>query len=203
MAKNKNIIRYILLIAAFVSGIELYALTPTALPPDPPETSFPINRDGQGQALKGKLRERISEVYSSQIGIRERTNQNDGKEVEMYLASAGLAKGNPWCAGFVTWSYKTAGIKAVKSGYSPAWFPREKVIWQNQKGETPRQADVFGIYFASKGRVAHVGFIDAWQDGNYAVTVEGNTNEGGSRDGDGVYRKRRLKRQIYIISRWL
>lgn len=121
----------------------------------------------------------------------------------MYLASAGLSKGNPWCAAFVTWTFKTAGVKAVVSGYSPAWFPTGKTIYTNGKGQTPARADVFGLWFASKGRIAHVGFIDSWGQGSYVITVEGNTNEGGSREGDGVYRKRRLKKQIYKVSRWL
>ena len=137
------------------------------------------------------------------MGIREHTNRNDGREVEMYLASAGLSKGNPWCAAFVTWTFKTAGVKAVVSGYSPAWFPGAKTIYSNHKGQPPNKGDVFGLWFASKGRIAHVGFIDSWGDGSYVITVEGNTNEGGSREGDGVYRKRRLKKQIYKVSRWL
>lgn len=51
--------------------------------------------------------------------------------------------------------------------------------------------------------VAHVGFIDAWPDGDYVITVEGNTNMAGSREGDGVYRKRRPKQSIYQVSRWV
>lgn len=184
MAKNKNFIRYILVAVICACSTVLYAF-------DHPST------------IKGELREKVATVYSSQVGIRERTNQNDGKEVEMYLASAALKKGNPWCAAFVTWTYKQSGVKAIRSGYSPAWFPKEKVIWQTGKGQSPNRADVFGLWFANKGRVAHVGFIDAWDEGNYAITVEGNTNEGGSRDGDGVYRKRRLKKQIYKVSRWI
>lgn len=185
MAKNKNILRYLLVAAICIGSAQLYAVT---APPTPPT---------------GELREYVAQVYGSQVGIREKTNNNDGREVEMYLASAGLKKGNPWCAAFVTWTYKQSGVKAMVSGYSPAWFPSSKVIWKNNKGQSPAQADVFGLWFANKGRVAHVGFIDAWKDGDYAVTVEGNTNEGGSREGDGVYRKRRLKRQIYVISRWI
>ena len=46
------------------------------------------------------------------------------------------------------------------------------------------------------------GFIDK-KDGNYYITVEGNTNEAGSREGDGVYRKRRHIKTIYAISRWI
>lgn len=66
---------------------------------------------------------------------------------------------------------------------------------------TPSPGDVFGIWFPEKGRIAHVGFIDEWGE-KYAVTVEGNTNEAGSRDGDGVYRKRRPISSLYKISRY-
>lgn len=65
----------------------------------------------------------------------------------------------------------------------------------------PRKGDVFGIYFPDKKRIAHVGFVDSWDD-KYVITVEGNTNEAGSREGDGVYRKRRLVGSIYQVARW-
>lgn len=150
-------------------------------------------------------RDRVVKIYSGEIGVRELTGHNDGDRVVEYLKSANLTKGNPWCAAFVTWTFKKAEVKAVVSGYSPSWFPSKNTIYTrgNKSNLTPQQADVFGIWFSSKKRIAHVGFIDVWPVGSFAVTVEGNTNEAGSREGDGVYRKRRLKSQIYKVSRWL
>lgn len=147
----------------------------------------------------------VADIYSSQIGVRELTGHNDGKQVEEFLHSCNLSKGNPWCAAFITWTFKKAEVKAVVSGYAPNWFPRQSVIYTRGQmhNKIPNQADVFGIWFPSKKRIAHVGFIDEWLDGSFAITVEGNTNEAGSREGDGVYRKRRLKSQIYKVSRWL
>ncbi|MCU0383758.1 MAG: hypothetical protein MUF68_06795, partial [Cyclobacteriaceae bacterium] len=40
----------------------------------------------------------IKESYDSQLGVREATGKNDGKAVEMYLATVNLTKGYPWCA---------------------------------------------------------------------------------------------------------
>ena len=65
-----------------------------------------------------------------------------------------------------------------------------------------QRGDVFGIYYPRQNRIAHVGFIDGQQEG-FFITVEGNTNANGSRNGDGVYRKRCSVRTIYKISRWL
>ena len=45
------------------------------------------------------------------------------------------------------------------------------------------------------GRVAHVGLVEK-SEGDWLVTIEGNTNGGGSRDGDGVYRRRRLAANV-------
>jgi hypothetical protein len=67
---------------------------------------------------------------------------------------------------------------------------------------TPQTADVFGLFFPEKGRIAHVGFVDDWQD-PWLITVEGNTNVLGSREGDGVYRKRRLVRSVYKVARYV
>lgn len=144
----------------------------------------------------------IIETYTSQIGIRELSGNNDGSDVEMYLRSTGLGKGHAWCAAFVNWVYVRNEIKGPHSAaWSPSWFPEGKVV-ANEHG---LRGDVFGIYFKSKKRIAHVGFLD--EDFNNekstVLTVEGNTNEAGSREGDGVYRKRRNKNQISKISCWL
>ena len=142
--------------------------------------------------------------YTSYIGVREATGQNDGREVAMFLQSVGMEPGYAWCAAFVNHCLEKAGVKTVKSAWSPSWFPEGKVIWSAQvRKMIPQPGDVFGIYFAKKKRIAHVGFIHQWTNGSGCVTVEGNTNLEGSREGDGVYKKWRLKAQIHSISNWI
>ena len=148
----------------------------------------------------------VQKIYTAEIGVKELTGHNDGARVEEYLASCGLKRGQPWCAAFVCWTFKKAGVKAIISGYSPNWFTAKYVIWKRggKNNLTPQPADVGGLYFAEKGRIAHTFFIDEWKEGSSnAITVEGNTNSAGSREGEGCYRKRRLKTQLYKISRYL
>jgi hypothetical protein len=143
-------------------------------------------------------------TYESQIGVREKGN-NSGTEVEMYLASAGLAKGNPWCASFIQWSImQCTDIKIESAGWVPSWFPKKKLIFvRGQIDLKPPQAgDLIGIWFADKGRLAHIGFFES-ESNDFTTSVEGNTNEAGSREGDGVYRKKRITRTIHSIYRWL
>jgi hypothetical protein len=66
----------------------------------------------------------------------------------------------------------------------------------------PQKADVFGIYFSKLGRIAHVGFIQEWGS-RIVITVEGNTNDQGSREGTCVASKRRPTRTIYKVSRYI
>lgn len=150
----------------------------------------------------------VKNTYTAEVGVYEATGKNDGPRVEEYLSSVGRKKGDAWCAAFVHWTLKRCGITNIPySGWSPSWFTRNVVYKRGRTdNKIPQTADVFGLYFQNLGRVAHVGFIDSWAEGQYCTTVEGNTSDANTgnatREGGGVYKKRRLKRQIYIVSRW-
>ena len=73
---------------------------------------------------------------------------------------------------------------------------------QRKTYNSPQPADIFALWFPEKNRIAHTGFIDQWGD-TWLITVEGNTNTNGGREGDGVYRKRRLVRSIYQAARYV
>ena len=72
----------------------------------------------------------------------------------------------------------------------------------NRQQTTPGTGDIFGLFFPEMNRIAHVGFIDQWL-GDWLITVEGNTNDPGAREGDGVYRKRRAVKSIYQVARYI
>lgn len=173
-----------------ISLLLLFSVNLFASIPDPP-----------GESLKdlSLIREQVSITFHSQVGVSELTGRNDGVMVETYLASADLRRGDPWCAAFVNWCFEKNGVAGPDrlAGYSPSWFPKDR-----HSNDPPLRADVFGIYYASKGRIAHVGFIDRWCN-SYALTVEGNSNDSGSRDGTAVVKKRRLTRQLYATSNWI
>jgi len=155
-------------------------------------------------------REVLQRIDSGEIGEREKTNKNDGERIGEYLKYTGLPEGYAWCAAYVSWCFNEAGYKEPKTAWSPSLFPSKRIIWKrnggavirNGKSKAPEKGDVFGIYFTNLKRIAHAGFVDEWGD-TYVITVEGNTNEGNSRDGDGVYRKRRPVSSIYQVANWV
>ena len=147
------------------------------------------------------------------LDVREATGRNDGPQVAWILSHVELAEGFSWCGAFVYTAMAEAGVTLPAPARAYAWAPTwtaKHVIWKvsDLKALTPGPVepgpgDVFGLWFPSKQRVAHVGLITDWQPGNkYTLTIEGNTNNAGSREGDGVYAKRRLKSQLYRVSRW-
>lgn len=157
---------------------------------------------------RGKgVRQAIIDTALSQVGLREATGKNDGHAVEKYLKACGLGKGYAWCAAFLTWNFKVNHVKTVVTAWAPNWFPASKTLFKGRVRDAalnrvPEPCDVFGLWI--NNRIGHVGFIYRWpQNSKVVQTIEGNTNEAGSREGDGVYIKRRLKGQIYCVSRWV
>lgn len=154
-------------------------------------------------------RDSVVSVAQSAVGWKEATGNNDGENIDRILASVGL-KGtrNPYCAAFCVFCYQEAGFGSAipRSGWSPDLVANP--TWYRGRGETPRTADIFGIFFPSKNRVAHCGIIEKWANGT-AVTIEGNTNpqadEGSEadRNGEGVCRRWRPTMTIYAVKSYL
>ncbi len=151
--------------------------------------------------LSEEKRKCVKELYDSQVGVREIGGENRGAHVEMYLAITGLGPGYAWCSSFVSWVYFHTGVQAPISAWVPSFALKNKRIYQRGKflKQRPQSGDVFMIWYHKLNRPAHIGFVDQWGE-KWITTVEGNTNDNGSREGDGVYRKRRLKKQIWAVS---
>lgn len=149
----------------------------------------------QAKSDDAVLRKKLIELARTELGVRETTGNNDGKRVEQYLACAGLKKGQPYCAAFVSFVFKQAGFDAPRTGWSPALFPNDRLVKVAVSG------NVFGIYFPALKRIGHCGFIENSR-GDWLGTIEANTNIAGSREGDGVYRRIRHRRAIRSIADW-
>jgi uncharacterized protein (TIGR02594 family) len=152
-------------------------------------------------------RDCVVSTYKSQLGVTEATGKNDGPEVQAYLKTTGLKGNYPWCAAFVNWVLKKCGIKTINDARAGSWFKSEKIIYQRGKSsnKTPQSGDLCGFIWNGKF-IQHIGFIDKWGE-NSVITVEGNTTPQGegiqTREGDGVWRKRRMKRSIFVVADWI
>lgn len=145
----------------------------------------------------------IRSIYTAELGVREATGKNDGVRVEMYLKHAGVPKGSAWCAAFVKWCLDKAGIKNTITAWSPTAHNKNNIVYYKQVfKKSPTYGDVFTVYFISMKRIGHTGFFDGDAGGGMFYTVEGNSNDNGSREGIGVFKLKRRYKSIYSITRW-
>lgn len=143
------------------------------------------------------------EMARTQIGVREvPLGSNAGPQVKQYLASVDLPTGYAWCAAFVYWCNR----EACKKLGVPNIVPKTGGVlnmFNNAKGacitkidakngainpDAVRPGDIFVMQF--KGGVGHIGFVDKIS-GDTIITIEGNTDPAGGREGIGVFSKRR------------
>jgi hypothetical protein len=148
------------------------------------------------------MRQLVVDIAASQIGVVEQPHgSNRGPEVDVYIRSAGLdpAAGNfPWCVCFLYWVFNQAAkIKGVENplpktaGVIALWTLARRTDAQIvHKSEVSGQMVKPGMIFALDlgGGKGHAGLvIDV--SGDHIITIEGNTNPGGSSDGFGVFRR--------------
>jgi hypothetical protein len=117
-------------------------------------------------------------MANSQINVREKTGNNDGPDVEKYLALVGLGKGNSWCMAFVFWCVNEA---AKFYALANPLVKTAGVLHQYEtttclKTATPAPGDIFIMDFG--GGEGHTGFVTAI-NGDTISTIEGNTNNAG------------------------
>jgi len=144
----------------------------------------------------------IQAGYVSDIGVMELTGNNDGVRVEQLQKNCNVPKGSAWCACFVRWWFDACGVKTTITAWSPSAHNKNNVVWKQGWKKELQAADVFTLYYVKLGRIGHTGFVDRRVNETTVETVEGNTSPGGSREGQGVYRRKRAINSLYSITRW-
>ena len=178
--------------------------------------------------LTGNQRDDIINVALSQVGYYEGSYSGDysgaydsgyNNYVEYnYWYNSEISSGMPvggsyahWCATFVSWCAEMAGIpksilnRSTAAGHSSSYF---NIYFYSGSGTlnsssdnnyhflgynyTPKKGDLFYTRTWS-----HVGLV-VDVNGSYVTTVEGNTNDGGSADGIGVYKRTRAISSLYF-----
>lgn len=143
-------------------------------------------------ATKSKL---IS-ILKGEVGYHEGRNASGWDNHQKYSpAVPGLewSQDQPWCATFATWAYQTAGVK--KDTFPVTASVYTAMNWYKQHNRWSEYPSIGAqvIY----GRDKHTGIVIAF-DADTITTVEGNTNDNGSAEGDGVYIKHRQRRDAYV-----
>lgn len=147
------------------------------------------------------LAELIPQIALREVGVEEIDGTNCGPRVNEYKAATSLPADQewPWCAAFVCWVIREA-MRLAGGSYTfkrpttaSAWGMEGWSLAQDNSTQTkkPPQRDIQAgdiVVF----RFSHIGIALSGPDAaGYIDTVEGNTDSAGSREGGGVFRKRR------------
>jgi hypothetical protein len=144
-----------------------------------------------------------------QEGTRE-VGENWGPKVQAFLAAANVHTPNPWCAAFVNWCAEQEAAKlGVKSplelvpnqAYVQSYVDYGKAHGWVIPTKDAKAGDLICFFHKSEGRYAHIGFVTGWKDGQI-MTIEGNTNDEGSREGYEVAKRLRTVTSGVLILRW-
>lgn len=106
----------------------------------------------------------ILSVATQEIGRGEQGGNNKGKYVREYLNGK---EGLPWCAGFVSYCCKKAGLNV------PYLLGAKSFLKYGQGVSDPKPGDI--IVFSRQGG-GHVGIVEKVTEDSI-VTIEGNTGE--------------------------
>ena len=138
------------------------------------------------------------QVAQSQVGVQEQPKgSNSGPEVNAYLKSVNLGPGYAWCQAFVHWCYEQAagiGCPVVKTGgvllcwNNTSTAKKVMVVEAKQRPELIEPGMQFVMQFAHG--TGHTGIVEKVDAAARLIhTIEGNTNDDGSREGYEVARR--------------
>lgn len=146
--------------------------------------------------MSAALVARALEIAETQIGVRE-TGRNRGPEVDEYIRAAGLdLEGGdyPWCEAFIQWCYRHAAKDLGVENTLPRTASVVR-LWTRSpsraKSQEPTPGAIFCLAVPGSSR-GHAGFVvdvqwPAWR----IITIEGNSNDDGGREGVAVVKRSR------------
>lgn len=135
------------------------------------------------------------ELALAEEGVREH-GRNRGPEIDGYCREIGHDPENadPWCAVFVS-----AMVKRAASFFAiPVPIHLTAGVYtldEKSPAELHVSEPCAGSIFIKVGH-EHTGFVSGIGSDGTIYTVEGNTNPGGSSEGDGVYIRTRRREEL-------
>lgn len=145
------------------------------------------------------LSNKALQVAITQLGVEEiPRGSNWGAPVKGYLNRVGLNFPASWCMAFVYWCFdeasKQLAIKnpTVKTAGCLAHWNSPNAV--SKRVQTPQAGDIFIMDFG--GGLGHTGIVEKVDADGTLHTIEGNTNDTGSREGYEVCRRVRKKSQM-------
>jgi hypothetical protein len=130
-----------------------------------------------GGHAASRIRARIVDIAHHEIGVAERTTNDSPRIAQYRTATAGDPGPGPWCAYFVSWVARRAGVPIGSHGQGSgsvdtlwAWARAEGRAAAATPGVRPRPGDLIGFH-------EHIGIVERVLPGGSLRTIEGNYSD--------------------------
>lgn len=139
---------------------------------------------------------RAMEIACTQVGVREEDGANNGLMVDVYQRAVGISVGDSYCMAFVVWCYDQAADSLgvanplIRTGGCLDQLARVNKSLVEQQ---PQVGDI-GIIDEGQGH-GHTFIVTMLLSAELVSTVEANTNDNGSSNGNGDYFRTRSIKQ--------
>lgn len=148
-----------------------------------------------------ELSKKALEFAITQIGKEEQPRgSNWGDPVRQYLKSVDINFPASWCMAFVYYSFMQADFEIATEYQMPPKTGGVLNAWRlapkEHKVDSPQPGDIF-IMDLGHG-LGHTGIVEKVNSDGSLGTIEGNTNDSGSREGYEVCRKIRQPKKPII-----
>lgn len=141
---------------------------------------------------------KLIRIAKAEVGYREGRNAsgsyNNDQKYSDQTPGLEWSDRQAWCQTFQSW----LAMKAGSASYEPRTAScRTACDWFKQRGRFSEYPAIGAQVFFGAGGGSHVGRV--WKyDADYVWTIEGNTNDNGSAEGNGVYLRKRARRDSYL-----
>lgn len=139
----------------------------------------------------------LIKIVSAEVGTHEGRSSGHWDNIQKYseeLPGFRWSDGQPWCDTFCGWG-------AWKAGLTEAEFPRSASVltsmaaWKGMHRWSEYPAIGAQVCF---GNGVHTGIVKRFT-ATTITTIEGNTNDNGSPEGDGVYEHTHQRRDPWVV----
>lgn len=141
--------------------------------------------------------QRVLDTARDEVGYQEGFSDGHWDNSQKYsgeVPGLGWSDEQPWCSTFVSWVFQEAGASSLAPVTASCY---EGVEWFKDRDRFSEYPAVGAVVYFGSGGGSHVGIVTSYTD-DVVYTVEGNTNDSGSAEGDGVYRKARPRKSSYV-----
>ncbi|MFF5359313.1 CHAP domain-containing protein [Streptomyces scabiei] len=136
-------------------------------------------------------------IEKTEVGYREGfSNGHYDNRQKFSPAVPGLewSQNQAWCQTFQSWAFQQAGVKSLAPVTASC---TAAVNWYKRRGRFSYYPAIGAMVFFGPSGGSHVGLVHKY-DADYTYTIEGNTNANGSAEGNGVYLKKRARRDAFL-----